>query len=201
MKTPKNKLTVACGLMKWLVDMHAPNFRDTVRGDEPITADTRLKWLRRVDVPFLRVNTSQREPHQLMLAGLIESDGCGAALLKLGTKGETLQVYPGYRLTPLGRRWCAAATREDGPERKRSLLLGQALQRAMYNPEHIKVLADRLVGDSSFALAIADVTARRELNLWTALILLGAGVVPHAVDDAALRSAVKQNRDLIKETV
>ena len=200
MPTPKNKLTVACGLMKWLVDMHAPDFSDTVQGDEPISAETRLKWLRRVDVPLLHVDTSQREPHQLMLAGLIEGDGCGPAVLRISAKGETLQCFPGYRLSALGRRWCAAATREDGPERKRSLLLGQALQRAMDNPEHIKVLADRLVGDSSFALAIADVTARRELNLWTALILLGAGVKP-GDGNQVLIDAVGQNRVLIKETV
>jgi len=186
--TPKNKLTVACALMKWLVDMHAPNFRDTVRGDEPITAETRLKWLRRVDVPFLRVNTLQREPHQLMLAGLIESDGCGPAVLRIGAKDTKLTSLIGYRLSALGRRWCAAATREDGPERKRSLLLGQALQRAMDNPEHVNKLALRVHSHPA---------ADRE---WAALILLGYGLTPNA-DPAELSNALVKNVSLIEETV
>jgi hypothetical protein len=188
MKTAKNKLNVACGLMKWLVDMHAPDFRDTVRGDEPITAETRLKWLRRVDVPFLRVKTSQREPHQLMLAGVIESDGCGPAVLKISAKGEMMQCFLGYRLTALGRRWCAAATREDGPDRKRSLLLGMALQRAMDNPDHVKTLALRVHSHPA-----PDRT-------WAALILLGHGVTPEA-DPAELSNALVKNVSLIEETV
>lgn len=181
-------LKVAVSILSWMADMHAPDIGDTFKGaDPPPDLQRRLSWLREVDsglrvVGFLPVDTSRGEAHRLAQAGLLASDGCGPAYLRVRSKGDaTLQMFPRYRLSALGRRWCAAAYRGSTQDHRIAAMIREALQR----PDDVPALTAR-VRPRVESVAVAA---------WSALVLVGVGLRPLA-DDALIDLELNKHKQL-----